>query len=90
MLDMNDVLAPYVSDSYASLGKWLANYSALLGTLIRQLKPATVALATVTPQADDPATPVNQVLAAQQPRARTAALARLQNHRGGSHAPRVR
>jgi lysophospholipase L1-like esterase len=63
MLGMNDVLAPYVSDTDASLDQWLAKYRELVGVLGARLKPKVIALATVTPQTEDPATPVNQVLA---------------------------
>ena len=63
MLGMNDVLAPYVSDTDASLDRWLANYRELISVLSARLTPKVVALATVTPQTEDPATPMNGVLA---------------------------
>ena len=63
MLGMNDVLAPYVSDTDASLDQWLAKYRELVGVLVTRLNPRVIALATVTPQTEDPATPVNQVSA---------------------------
>ena len=63
MLGMNDVLAPYVSDSDASLDQWLANYRELVSVLSARLKPKIIALATITPQTEDPATPMNRVLA---------------------------
>ena len=63
MLGMNDVLAPYVSDTDASLDQWLAKYRELVGVLVTRINPRVIALATVTPQTEDPATPVNQVLA---------------------------
>ena len=63
MLGMNDVLAPYVSDTDASLDRWLANYRELISVLSARLTPKVVALATVTPQTEDPATPMNRVLA---------------------------
>jgi hypothetical protein len=70
---MNDVLAPYVSDTDASLDQWLAKYRELVGVLGSRLKPKVIALATVTPQTEDPATPVNQVLARMNQRIRTLA-----------------
>jgi len=63
MLGMNDVLAPYVNDTDASLDQWLANYRELTSVLSARLKPKVIALATITPQTEDPATPVNRVLA---------------------------
>ena len=63
MLGMNDVLAPYVSDTDASLDRWVANYRELISVLSARLTPKVVALATVTPQTEDPATPMNSVLA---------------------------
>ena len=63
MLGMNDVLAPYVSDTDASLDRWVANYRELISVLSARLTPKVVALATVTPQTEDPTTPMNRVLA---------------------------
>lgn len=63
MLGMNDVLAPYVSDSDASLDQWLTNYRELVSLLRERLKPTVIALATITPQTEDPNTPMNLVLA---------------------------
>ena len=63
MLGMNDVLAPYVNDADASLDQWLANYRELVSVLSARLKPKIIALATITPQTEDPATPMNRVLA---------------------------
>ena len=63
MLGMNDVLAPYVNDTDASLDQWLANYRELVSVLSARLKPKIIALATITPQTEDPATPMNRVLA---------------------------
>jgi hypothetical protein len=63
MLGMNDVLAPYVNETDASLDQWLSNYRKLVGLLREKLQPKVIALATVTPQTEDPATPVNRVLA---------------------------
>jgi len=63
MLGMNDVLAPYVSDTDASLDQWLANYRELVSVLSARLNPRIIALATITPQTEDPATPMNLVLA---------------------------
>ena len=63
MLGMNDVLAPYVSDTDASLDQWAAHYRELIGILSARLKPKVIALATITPQTEDPETPKNQVMA---------------------------
>jgi len=63
MLGMNDVLAPYVSDTDESLDQWIANYRDLVGVMSERLKPELIALATITPQTEDPETPVNRVLA---------------------------
>jgi lysophospholipase L1-like esterase len=63
MLGMNDVLAPYVNETDASLDQWLSNYRKLVGVLREKLQPKVIALATVTPQTEAPATPVNRVLA---------------------------
>jgi lysophospholipase L1-like esterase len=63
MLGMNDVLAPYVNDTEASLDQWLASYRELFRLLSARLKPGVIALATITPQTEDPETPKNRVLA---------------------------
>lgn len=63
MLGMNDVLAPYVSDTEASLDQWIAGYRELVHLLSARLKPGAIALATITPQTEDPETPMNRVLA---------------------------
>lgn len=63
MLGMNDVLAPYVSDTDASLDQWAVHYRELVGILSARLKPKVIALATITPQTEDPGTPKNQVMA---------------------------
>ena len=63
MLGMNDVLAPYVSDTEAGLDQWIADYRELVGRLSARLKPRVIALATITPQTEDPETPMNRVLA---------------------------
>jgi lysophospholipase L1-like esterase len=63
MLGMNDVLAPYVSDTEASLDQWQANYRELIKLLSTRLKPRVIALATITPQTEDPESPKNRVMA---------------------------
>ncbi|MFN0080558.1 MAG: SGNH/GDSL hydrolase family protein [Prosthecobacter sp.] len=64
MLGMNDVLAPYVrGDTDDGLAKWEAKYRELIGLLRTQLRPKFIALATITPQTEDPETPMNRVLA---------------------------
>lgn len=63
MLGMNDVLAPYVNETDASLDQWQANYRELLGILRSKLKPRVIGLATITPQTEDPGTPKNRVMA---------------------------
>ena len=62
MLGMNDLLAPYVNESDASLDQWLANYRNLITTLSARLKPKVIGLATITPQTEDPGTPKNRVM----------------------------
>ena len=60
---MNDVLAPYVNDTDASLDQWLANYRELIDLLKTRLKPKVIGLATITPQTEDPETPKNRAMA---------------------------
>ncbi|MBI5800820.1 MAG: hypothetical protein HZA92_08880 [Verrucomicrobia bacterium] len=63
MLGMNDVLAPYVSDTDASLDQWISNYRELVGLLSVRLKPKVIALAGITPQTEAQDTPKNRVMA---------------------------
>lgn len=63
MLGMNDVLAPYVNETDASLDQWIANYRELISVLSARLKPKVIGLATITPQTEDPETPKNRVMA---------------------------
>lgn len=63
MLGMNDVLAPYVNDTDASLDQWLTHYRELVTFLREKLKPKTLCIATITPQTEDPGSPKNRVMA---------------------------
>jgi lysophospholipase L1-like esterase len=63
MLGMNDVLAPSLRDEPANFDAWLARYAALVETLRTRSHPRVIALATVTPCTEDPASPKNRVLA---------------------------
>jgi lysophospholipase L1-like esterase len=62
MLGMNDVLAPTVADDRGSLDQWVANYRLLIAALRGRVHPATVALATITPNTEDPASPKNRII----------------------------
>ena len=73
MLGMNDLLAPYVQDSDESLDQWKADYRKVLDALEKRLHPKITALATITPQTEDPGTPKNQVEARMNERIRALA-----------------
>ena len=63
MLGMNDVLAPYVNETDASLDQWLANYREVVSILRTRLNPKVIGIATISPQTEDPQTPKNRVMA---------------------------
>ena len=73
MLGMNDVLAPYISDTPESLDAWQGNLAELVDALKTRLAPHVVGLASITPCTEDPASPKNRLIA--QMNARVAALA---------------
>lgn len=77
MLGMNDVLAPSLKNSPADFDAWALHYGDLIQALRARSHPRILALATVTPCTEDPASPKNQVLA--ELNARIARLAKEQN-----------
>ncbi|MFA6960511.1 MAG: GDSL-type esterase/lipase family protein [Opitutaceae bacterium] len=62
MLGMNDVIAPYVDESDASVDRWAGQYAQLVEALARRAKPSVVALAGITPCTEDLATPKNRLI----------------------------
>ena len=62
MLGMNDVLAPYVTDTPQSLDKWAAGYQSLIDALKIRVTPGVLALAGITPCTEDPDSPKNQLI----------------------------
>jgi len=63
MLGMNDVLAPSLRNDPENFDKWITKYSELVEAVRVRSHPRVIALATVTPCTEDPASPKNQVLA---------------------------
>ncbi len=63
MLGMNDVLSPSLKNDPADFDAWITRYSELIEAISARSHPRVVALATVTPCTEDPASPKNQVLA---------------------------
>jgi lysophospholipase L1-like esterase len=63
MLGMNDVLAPSLKNKPADFDAWAIRYAELIEALRARSHPRVIALATVTPCTEDPASPKNQVLA---------------------------
>jgi lysophospholipase L1-like esterase len=63
MLGMNDVLAPSLKNKPADFDAWAIRYADLIEALRARSHPRTMALATVTPCTEDPASPKNRVLA---------------------------
>lgn len=74
MLGMNDVLAPYVSDTATDLDTWTERYRSLIRALRERVHPRVLAVASVTMATEDPASPPNRLIAAMN--GRLAALAR--------------
>ena len=63
MLGMNDVLSPSLKNDPADFDAWIMRYSDLVEAIRARSHPRVIALATVTPCTEDPASPKNQVLA---------------------------
>lgn len=63
MLGMNDVLAPSLKQRAADFDAWAMGYAKLIDVLRARSHPRVMALATVTPCTEDPASPKNRVLA---------------------------
>ncbi|HEY3328656.1 MAG TPA: GDSL-type esterase/lipase family protein [Capsulimonadaceae bacterium] len=63
MLGMNNILAPYTSSSAESLDRWEKAYGDLIASLASRAKPDTIALGTITPCTEDPASPRNKLRA---------------------------
>ena len=63
MLGMNDVLSPSLKNAVADFDAWIARYAELVAAIRARNHPRVVALATITPCTEDPASPKNQVMA---------------------------
>ena len=63
MLGMNDSLSPYIGEDDAAIESWAGSYRTLVAALRARCQPRVVALATVTPNTEDPASPKNLLLA---------------------------
>lgn len=63
MLGMNDTLSPSMDASPASLDAWAGRYRELLATLRARTTPRVTALATITPNTEDPTSPKNLAIA---------------------------
>lgn len=59
MLGMNDLLAPYISDTPEGVGKWRGQYEALLRVLRTRTRPRLTALCSVTLLTEDHRSPKN-------------------------------
>ncbi|HEY9247959.1 MAG TPA: GDSL-type esterase/lipase family protein, partial [Rariglobus sp.] len=73
MLGMNDVIAPYVDESDASLDRWAGQYRQLVEALSGRVKPAVVALAGITLCTEDFSSPKNRLIDRLNARVRTLA-----------------
>lgn len=73
MLGMNDVLAPYIDNTPASLDRWAQRYEKLIDALQRRVKPRLIALGSVTPCTEAPDSPKNQLIDAMNERVRALA-----------------
>lgn len=62
MLGMNDVLSPSLKNNAADFDAWIGRYQELIVAVRVRSHPRVVALATVTPCTEDPASPKNQAL----------------------------
>ena len=74
MLGMNDVLAPALNGETSGFENWIHRYQELIETIQNRSNPRVIALATVTPCTENPASPKN--LAIQEMNKRLAILAR--------------
>ena len=63
MLGMNDSLSPSMDASPASLDAWAERYRELLAALRARTTPRVTALATITPNTEDPTSPKSLALA---------------------------
>jgi lysophospholipase L1-like esterase len=63
MLGMNDSLSPNIADDDAGIAKWVEQYGTFVTTLRERCQPRLIALATVTPNTEDPQSPKNVLLA---------------------------
>lgn len=79
MLGMNDVLSPALAATSADFDAWIARYAQLVEAIRGRSHPRVIAVATVTPCTEDPASPKNVALAAMNER--LAALAREKDFR---------
>ena len=73
MLGMNDTLSPSLDASPASLDAWAGRYRELLAALRTRTTPRVTALATITPNTEDPQSP--KTLAIAEMNRRVAAIA---------------
>ena len=73
MLGMNDTLSPSLDASPASLDAWAGRYRDLLAALRSRTSPRVTALATITPNTEDPQSP--KTLAIAEMNRRVAAIA---------------
>lgn len=73
MLGMNNVIAPYTSDTPQSLDKWEKNYQALIEALRLRVQPKLIALGGITPATEDPESPKNKLIALMNERVRALA-----------------
>lgn len=63
MLGMNDVLSPSLKNNAADFDAWIGRYQELIEAVRARSHPRIVAVATVTPCTEDPASPKNKALA---------------------------
>jgi lysophospholipase L1-like esterase len=63
MLGMNDALSPSLKNEPADFDAWIIRYSELVGAIRARSHPRVIAVATVTPCTEDPASPKNLALA---------------------------
>jgi lysophospholipase L1-like esterase len=73
MLGMNDVLSPSLNGTPADMDAWIARYSDLIEAIRSRSHPRVIAVATVTPCTEDPASPKNVALTAMNQRLATLA-----------------
>ncbi|CAN5888450.1 hypothetical protein BH11VER1_BH11VER1_00030 [soil metagenome] len=78
LLGMNDVLSPSLKNNAVDFDAWIARYEELIEAVRARSHPRIVAVATVTPCTEDPASPKNQALV--EMNRRLAALAKDKNY----------